>query len=73
MNERSAVNEYPPLHAGNGTSRRWTRTIQGRLYSFTAVLMPNGERRYFAARFDGTDKRFDCEWTKNVLAWVIKP
>jgi len=50
---------------GCGTSRYWSRTIRGIQYSFTAVLMPNGERRYFARRFNGYagGPRFACAWT----------
>lgn len=70
-NARSQVTEYPPLHEGFGTSRKWSRMIQGRLYSFNAVLMPNGERRYFADRFDGRDMRFGHTW-KPVLGWTFK-
>ena len=68
---RTAIATRGPNRPGNGTSRMWTRVILGKLYSFTAVIMPDGERRYFANRFDGTDSRFDCEWTHDVLAWTI--
>jgi hypothetical protein len=64
MSERSAVYVMEPRMEGFGTSRLWQRTIQGRLYSFTAVLMPNGERRYFASRFNGYSggPAFACAW-----------
>jgi hypothetical protein len=64
MSERSKITEHAPYHAGDGTSRTWSRTIQGVLYSFTAVAMPSGERRYFASRFNGYSggPRFACAW-----------
>ena len=71
--ERGPIFTDEPIFEDHGTSRRWMRVIRGRLYSFTAVLMPDGERRYFVNRFDGTDQRFDCEWTHEILAWTIKP
>lgn len=50
---RTPVITTEPDRPGNGTSRRWSRTINGRPYSFTAVTMPNGERRYFVSRYNG--------------------
>lgn len=71
MSTRSEVRSAGPFRPGNGSSRYWSRTIQGKLYSFTAVLMPDGERRYVASRLDGPDGRYDCNWTHNVLKWVF--
>lgn len=50
---RSAIYVTEPKRSGDGTSRSWTRTLSGKLYSFTAVLMPSGERRYSISRYDG--------------------
>lgn len=63
-----------PIRKGDGTSFTYTRNIYGTAYSFTAVAMPNGERRYFVSRYngygdDGTEwgrqsgMRFGCAWT----------
>lgn len=38
---------------GNGTSYTYSRTINGTPYSFTFVLMPNGERRHFVSKYNG--------------------
>jgi hypothetical protein len=48
-----------------GDSRHWRRTIMGKDYAFTAVTMRDGERRYFASRFNGYPggRRFGCAWT----------
>lgn len=69
MSARSDVQDHPALQQGFGTSRTWRRTIAGRQYRFTAVLMPDGERRYSASRLDGTDARFACSWA-HVLFWT---
>lgn len=62
---RSEITHHEPIREGNGSSRTWSRTIRGKLYSFEAVFMPNGERRYFASRLqDGKDSRFACYWTR---------
>ena len=50
---RSEVRESAPRREGNGTSRMWQREMRGKLYSFHAVTMPDGERRYHASRWDG--------------------
>ena len=56
-----------------GSTRRWGRTIQGQMYSFTAVLMPSGERRYFASKLsEGQDGRFGSSW-KRCFELIIKP
>lgn len=68
--ERSEVTEHYATRTGNGHSRSWGRTIGGKQYSFTAVLMPNGERRYAASRLDGPDARFACYWHR-VGAWTV--
>lgn len=63
-----------PTREGNGTGYHYSRTIYGVRYGFTAVSMPNGERRYFVTRYngygdDGTEwgrssgMRFGCAWT----------
>jgi hypothetical protein len=64
MSERSKITEHAPHREGNGSSRTWQRTIQGVLYSFNAVTMPDGERRYFASRFNGYPggAKFACAW-----------
>lgn len=80
---RSTITEFESLRPGNGTSRSWTRTLNGVLHSFTAVRMPDGERRYFVKAYngycdDGTPEgrargmRFDCAWTLK-RQWIIKP
>ena len=59
------VSQPAPWQEGSGTSRRWTRTIRGQLYSFTAVTMPSGERRYFSSRFNdyAGGPQFACAWS----------
>jgi hypothetical protein len=48
---------------GNGTFRSWTRTIGGRTYAFTAVLIPDGERRYVARKLTaGQDPQLGRSW-----------
>jgi hypothetical protein len=64
------ITTIAPIAPGNGSSRRWTRLIRGRRYSFTAILMPDGERRYSASRLDGNDARFASAWTR-VLWWTF--
>lgn len=68
---RTAVTDHAPTREGNGSSRTWQRTIRGVHYSFTAVLMPNGERRYAASRLTGADARFACSWTR-VGFWTTR-
>jgi len=74
--ERTAIAFTPEREVNgsvHGSSRRWGRTIQGQAYSFTAVLMPSGERRYFATKLrEGKDPRFGSSW-KPVLGWTFKP
>lgn len=65
---RSEIHFVSALQEGFGTSRRWTRILGGKLYSFTAVLMPDGERRYSAYRYDGPKHllghgTFGADWT----------
>jgi hypothetical protein len=64
MSARSQITEHAADRPGNGASRTWSRTIGGQAYSFTAVTMPSGERRYFASRFNGYPggARFACAW-----------
>lgn len=80
---RSKVTDHAPYREGNGSSRTWTRTLRGVPHGFTAVLMPDGERRYAVRRYngygdDGTPEgrsngmRFGCAWTR-VAFWTIKP
>jgi hypothetical protein len=80
---RSEIYVTEPLREGNGTSRLWSRTIAGVAYSFTAVTMPDGERRYFVSRYngyrdDGTEwgrtigMQFGCAWTP-VHSIIVKP
>lgn len=68
---RGEVHVSWPSRPGHGMSRRWTRVLRGKLYSFTAVTMPSGELRYSANRWDGGGvpgtpghPNFDCEWTR---------
>lgn len=78
---RSEVVEHAPLREGNGSTRTWSRTLRGVPYRFTAVLMPNGERRYVVRRYNGHDDgtpegvrtgmRFDCAWSP-VAFWTVK-
>jgi hypothetical protein len=77
---RSEVISHPAPKQGHGTSRTWQRTIAGKRYSFTAILMPSGERRYAASRLDVPGKpgdfdvdaaaRFDCYWHR-VGFWTV--
>lgn len=71
---------------GNGTSYSYSRTINGTPYSFTFVLMPNGERRHFVSRYNGylaesiakgyatleSALSFDCAWSQ-VHAIIVPP
>lgn len=50
---RSDVRQFGPFREGHGSSRQWNRVINGTPYSFTAVTMPDGERRYFVNRYNG--------------------
>jgi hypothetical protein len=72
---RSPVIRYGALREGSGAVRVWVRTIAGVPYRFTAVLMPDGERRYVVNRYNGygddgteggreTGMRFDCAWNR---------
>jgi len=61
--------EPPPWAQGHGTCRRWSRTINGRPYSFNAVTMPNGERRYFVERYNGYLSGPDGLPTPGATAW----
>ena len=74
---RSQVTDHPALREGFGTSRTWQRTIRGKRYSFTAILMPSGERRYAASRLDvpsglyeDTAQQFACYWHR-VGFWTV--
>lgn len=74
MSERGPIYTDQPLRPGDGTARSWRRDIQGQMYSFTAVLMPTGERRYFARKFNGYSggPRFACAWSP-CLEWTFPP
>jgi hypothetical protein len=80
---RSTITDHQPNRPGNGSSRTWSRVLRGVPHRFTAVTMPDGERRYFADRYngygdDGTDRgresgmRFGCAWSR-VASWIIPP
>lgn len=80
--ERSEIREEGPSRPGNGTSRTWSRTIAGVPYRFTAVTMPDGERRYTVDRYngyldDGTEEgrargmRWGCAWSP--AHWITVP
>lgn len=60
--ERGPVaEEQPGMHAVR--VRHWHRVIYGRLYSFRAIGMQGGERRYSANVLGGDgDRRFACNW-----------
>lgn len=67
---RSDIRVREPHRDGWGTSRAWTRVLGGKLYSFHAVTMPDGERRYAVSRWDGGGRpgepghpNFACDWT----------
>jgi len=71
--DRTRIIDHEPMRDGNGSTRTWARTIAGQRYSFTAVLMPDGERRYFAKKLRaGKDWRFGSSW-QPVLGWTFKP
>ena len=67
---RSPVTAHDAPKPHHGSSRTWQRVIGGRQYSFTAILMPSGERRYAASRLDGPDGRFDCNWHRVLFVTV---
>lgn len=76
--DRSPVTHHEPLKPGFGSSRTWQRIIGGKRYSFTAILMPSGERRYAASRLDIPDRamnpetcaQFACYWHR-VGFWTV--
>jgi hypothetical protein len=63
---RSEITATGPSRPGNGTSLSWGRTINGTMHTFTAVSMPDGEKRYFVSRFNGYvgGPAFGCAWTR---------
>lgn len=74
LGERTPLRTTMPDRAGNGVSRRWSRTIGAHRYSFTVVNMPSGELRLFAEVYNGygdngtpesreIGMRFGCAWT----------
>lgn len=72
---RGAVHVIEAKRLGDGTSRSWTRVLSGKRYSFTAVLMPDGERRYSISRFDGPEgaSNFAHYWTQVHFVTVPPP
>jgi hypothetical protein len=70
---RSEVQINAPSREGNGTSHVWSRTIDGQLFSFTLVNMPNGEIRWFVSRFNGYvgGPRWGCAWTPH-REWIFR-
>lgn len=79
---RGPIHTTLPDRPGNGVSRAWVRIIRGVPYAFTAVTMPDGERRYVVRRYngygDGTAEsraigmRFDCAWSP-VHSITVRP
>ncbi|MET0418344.1 MAG: hypothetical protein ABW022_20220 [Actinoplanes sp.] len=75
---RGDVHTRGPLRPGNGSSMHWRRTIRGVAYSFTLIVMPDGEIRWGAQRYNGyrsapvggatreatiaSSMRFGCAW-----------
>ena len=67
---RSEITSHGPQHHAV-SSRTWQRTIAGRQYAFTAIVMGSGERRYAATVLrDGADPRFGCSW-KPAGFWTV--
>jgi len=65
VGQRSEVRFHEAPKEGHGTYRTWSREIGENRYSFTAVLMPDGERRYSVSRYNGTSvPSFDSAWTR---------
>lgn len=69
ISPRTPIITTEPAREGNGTCRRWSRTINGRPYSFNAVTMPNGERRYFVSRYNGYLSDADGLPTPGATKW----
>jgi len=84
---RSAVRgAWQPQPGGterNTHVRTWSRVLSGVPHHFTAILMPNGDRRYAVDRYNGygddgseagrtSGMRFGCAWSQRAW-WVIKP
>lgn len=74
IGKRGGIFQSNQRGTGHGTSWSWSRTINGKPYSFTFVIMPNGELRWFVEAYngygdDGTDwgraqgMRFGCAWS----------
>jgi len=71
------IHEPSRKDTGHGTSYTYSRTINGTPYSFTFVLMPDGERRHFVQKYNGycaefvangdmtlaSILRFGCAWS----------
>lgn len=69
IGSRSEIYDRPTRPEGHGTARHWTRTINGRPYHFVAVLMPDGERRYFVNRYNGYLANPDGTPTPGATKW----
>jgi len=61
---RSTVAEGALVGRHGAASVFWKRVIDGTMYRFERVIMPDGERRYIAYRFNGYagGPRFGCAW-----------
>lgn len=68
---RSAVH-FREGREGHGDSRSWTRLLNGKLYSFNVVNMPNGEVRWFVSIYNGYigGPKFACAWSR-VRQWTF--
>jgi hypothetical protein len=53
----------------------WRRVINGKLFSFTRIVMPSGEIRFDVMEHNGyADLRFSCAWTqRHFLIFAKKP
>jgi len=71
---RSNVVMWEPDREGNGRMLMWSRELNGSLYSFTHVVMPDGEVRWFVKVFNGYcgGPSFACAWDQ-VRSWTIRP
>lgn len=77
IGSRGQVFIRPPISrkdTTSGTARVWGRTINGHQYSFTATLMPTGERRYRVARRerDGWVTVHSLTLNKGDQAWATR-
>lgn len=81
MGARSDVHTYNPDRDGNGVSRMWRRTINGKDFAFTVVNMPDGELRLFVRIYNGygagsmdiaRSQQFGCAWSP-YKSIIIRP